>query len=135
MGHGPAASSASLTVPTTLALAWHERVEFDLRRVDVLVVTVRETGRGRGGAGLGETLARGELTLRGLRLEQGAPVTVDVPLTPQGELRLVLAYTDAAPLFGLDLAAVCSREDDDVPAIVRKCCAAVEDYGLDQEVA
>ena len=128
---GSSSGSGGGTSAVSPSYAWHERVEFELRKAGILVFALREVGKN---GQLGDTVARGELTLPGFRLRQPTPLTVDIPLSPRGELRIVLVYEDAAPLFGLDLATVCNREDEDVPSIVRKCCTAVEDYGLEREV-
>lgn len=106
-------------------VVWNQKLQLTLRRADLLSITLQSHGHHN---------LHVEVPLLGLQLQRAVPVTLDVPVRPQGELRMVLTFEDATPLFGMDVAAVCAREQEDVPSIVRKCCEAVEDFGLTHKV-
>jgi Ca2+-dependent lipid-binding protein len=63
-------------------------------------------------------------------LLSGERIEVDVPLSPQGMVKMVLEFRDEHCLFGLDITTACLRENRAVPFIVEKCIDAVNGSGL-----
>jgi Rho GTPase-activating protein RGD1 len=63
------------------------------------------------------------LSPAGLQQSNGSNPALSIPSEPQG-------YGSA---FGLPLTAQQTREGEDVPVIMEKCCAAIEKYGLSSQ--
>ncbi len=70
------------------------------------------------------------LDLTKLDLLKGESKPVTVPLHPCGSLLLVIRFVDGCPLFGQSIEACCSIEKSDVPRVIEKCIAFINEKGI-----
>eukprot|EP00043_Microstomoeca_roanoka_P018435 m.197646 g.197646 ORF g.197646 m.197646 type:complete len:502 (-) comp16826_c0_seq11:2423-3928(-) len=74
--------------------------------------------------------ASATIALAPLALTTGVTRTLSLPLSPQGEVKLVLRAIGSRPIFGVDLKVLCHQEGTLVPRLVTKCTRAIEKHGL-----
>ncbi len=114
------------TIKKTLNPEWNETVVLRVKKATEINVVVMDWDL----IGANDVCGSAVLPLS-RELLRGERVPVDLPLFPQGRVRMILEFHDDNCLFGLDLVSVCLRERRRVPQIVDMCIEAITLYGLD----
>ena len=110
----------------TLNPVWDEVLTVAVVRATRLCIAIKD----RGFLGSSDVCGEGSVDLLACAFV-GNQISAMVPLTPQGELRIVLELLDETRLFGLDISLVCQREGVRVPSVLVRCMAAIETFGID----
>jgi Ca2+-dependent lipid-binding protein len=110
----------------TLNPVWDEVLTVAVVRASRLCIAIKD----KSFLGTSDLCGEGSIDLETCAFV-GNQLSATVPLSPQGELRLVLELLDETRLFGLDLGLVCRREGVPVPSVVSRCMAAIETFGID----